>query len=117
MLVIQEKRGEFQMRDTMGFRNSSFYSTLSDSDLEKLVSLREKVITAFTESERRNDEKIFTIKSNMIDKTVNTMIEAEKQNDQRIKDMINAIPDYKAISSEIVYESNQFSFDLISALQ
>jgi hypothetical protein len=117
MLVIHEEKGGFQIRKANGFKNTSTYLSISDSGSEQLDELREKVRNAFSESERRNDEKIFTIKNCMINKTVETIIDAEKQNDQRIKDMINSIPSYKDNTCEPIYESNQFSFDLISEIQ
>lgn len=116
MLVIHEKKGGFQICETKKFKNTSAYLTISDSDSEQLANLNEKVRNAFSESEHRNDEKIFTIKNRMINKTVETIIEAEMQNDQRIKEMIDSIPNYKDNISEPIYESNKFSFDLISDL-
>lgn len=109
MLVIRERKDGFQMHSGVHFTNhSDLPAIIPETNSEQFCHLREKVMNAFSESERKNDEKISVIKDKMINKTIETIMEAERQNDRTIKDMVKSIPHYKDNTITTSYESDNF---------
>lgn len=109
MLVIRERKDGFQMHSEVHFTNyGNMPAIIPETNSEQFFHLREKVMNAFSESERKNDEKISVIKDKMINKTIETIMEAERQNDRTIKDMVKSIPHYKDNPITASYESDNF---------
>lgn len=87
---------------------------------ECLMKQQEQVKIAFSESERKNDEKILKITTSMINQTVASILQVELQNDKMVKEMINSIPGHNEKTSKTVkrtYAINQISPDLAAQLK
>jgi hypothetical protein len=95
-------------------------NTLIFQSSEYFTKHRERVKYTFSESERKNDEKILKIKENMISQAVASILQLEQQNDKMIKEMVDSIPHHNELNSDVSYTAHafdDFSWDLMSKLK
>jgi hypothetical protein len=58
---------------------------------EHFKKLQERINSAFSESERRNDDMVLRVKKDMVGQTVASILEAEEQNDNAIAKIMHPI--------------------------